>query len=575
MPRFRYRLMEKGYLQWMNLRVSREGLLSAALLLLLGGCGATTRRDREGDALNKQIEAIEALEASKKNLEGKAEKSREAFKEQFAKMEASLAKAYRDLEEAEENGGFRLGIGTLARVSNRQGIIPTPRSDTSVEPPLPTFSEELSLTPQELLERKLNTPGVVLTLNQSIALLNHCAELGERNAVHATNKVTCVVLSNTGAGKSTTLNALLGCTMRAEIDEYEEQRIVVDADSSIAEIMHIGHHGRQSQTFMPQIVQDPNNPDNAYCDCPGFLDSRGAEINIANAINIRKILQQASGVKAVFLTSYYGLFVARGRCIQDMETTCREMFGGADNLRRHQNAVLLGITKAPRYDEDGQSLSVESIQLELRDSGGSIAQILAERVFLFDPLDRGSNNPDFWSLAQCRTEIAQLDSIPQSVATTLFRVPLADSDHRYLLTTVRELRSKIVNAITQGEVATLRQYWQLLLRLRVIEHPEVEQLIEGGVLPAINVAILERAGAIKDAARAYAFDGAQEQLTKLISIANNLPDMLMPCNIDGLQRNMEACITKQGDEEALKEQFAKMEADLEETHRQLEEINTP
>jgi energy-coupling factor transporter ATP-binding protein EcfA2 len=425
--------------------------------------------------------------------------------------------------------------------------------------------------PQAILNTRLNDPNAVLTPNQSIVLLNHCAGLGEQNAAHATNKVTCLFLGNTGTGKSTTLNALLGCAMREEGNGRRRKRIVVDADSSIAEIMHIGHHGRQSQTFMPQIVQDPNNPNNAYCDCPGFLDNRGAEINIANAINIRKILQQASGVKAVFLTSYHGLFEDRGSSIRAMETTCREMFGGADNLRRHQNAVLLGITKAPRYDEDGQSLSVESVQLELRDSGSSIAQILAERVFLFDPLDRGSNNPDFWSLARCRTEIAQLQSIPQSVATALFRVPLADSDHRHLLTTVRGLRSKIINAITQGEVATLRQHWQLLLRLGVIEHPEVTQLIEGDVLPAINAAILERAGAIKDATGAYEFDSAQGQLNQLMSITNSLPGAPLACDIYGLQRHIEACIAKQGDDKAFKEQFAKMQADLVESHRQLEE----
>jgi hypothetical protein len=41
---------------------------------------------------------------------------------------------------------------------------------------------------------------------------------------------------------------------------------------------------------MPQIVRDLDNNDMAYCDCPGFSDNRGAEINIANAINTRRVL---------------------------------------------------------------------------------------------------------------------------------------------------------------------------------------------------------------------------------------------------------------------------------------------
>jgi hypothetical protein len=376
--------------------------------------------------------------------------------------------------------------------------------------------------------------------------------------------------------------------------------------------MHIGHHGRQSQTFMPQIVQDPNNPDNAYCDCPGFLDSRGAEINIANVINIRKILQQASGVKAVFLTSYHELLVDRGRCIRAMETTCREMFGGADNLRRHQNTVLLGITKAPRYNASGRPLSVRGIRLKLRDSGSSIAQILAERIFLFDPLDRGSNNPDFWSLARCRTEIAQLQSIPQSVATTLFRVPLADSDHRHLLTTVRGLRSEIVSTIERlhrnlvslpelliqpAMIATnsqtvepdgtlfdrilsavfnhrktrsaLRPHWQLLLRLKVIEHPEVDQLIEGEVLPAINTVILQRASAIRDDAQAYQFYIARRELSQLRNTVNNLPGAPIICDIDALGRYIARCEAAYEDQRRRQVEMERLNAELADTQRRI------
>ena len=166
-------------------------------------------------------------------------------------------------------------------------------------------------TPQEILANRLRDPEAVLTPNQSITLLNHCAELGEQRAATAAEKTVSIFAGNTGAGKSTTLNALLGCQMRAVrsrelgLPGTIRRIVVVDPASPREEVMLIGHG--MSQTFMPQIVQDPDNPDSAYCDCPGFNDTRGAEINIANAINIRKILQQAPGVKVVFLAGYDGL----------------------------------------------------------------------------------------------------------------------------------------------------------------------------------------------------------------------------------------------------------------------------
>lgn len=42
-------------------------------------------------------------------------------------------------------------------------------------------------------------------------------------------------------------------------------------------------------TFKPQLEYDKDLNFN-YIDCPGFLDNRGAEINIANAINIKNIV---------------------------------------------------------------------------------------------------------------------------------------------------------------------------------------------------------------------------------------------------------------------------------------------
>ena len=82
------------------------------------------------------------------------------------------------------------------------------------------------------------------------------------------------------------------------------------------EIMPKGHD-KTSKTFIPQIATDPNNKSClAYCDCPGFLDNRGAEINIANAVNVKSILKSAKCVKVLILINYHSFVADRSRMIK-------------------------------------------------------------------------------------------------------------------------------------------------------------------------------------------------------------------------------------------------------------------
>ncbi len=429
----------------------------------------------------------------------------------------------------------------------------------------------MEYNPQEILDKKLNDPQVVLTPSESITLLHHCTRLGEQSAAPATEKTVSIFAGNTGAGKSTSLNALLGCRMKVVrsrdigLSGVRRQVVIVDPDSDIAEVMPIGHHSSQSQTFLPQIVQVPNSPENAYCDCPGFSDTRCPEINIANAINIRKVLQRANGVKAIFLTSYNGLLEDRGNSIKTMENMCQQMFGGGEiginNLKRYQDSVRLGITKAPIF-EDGEPITCDEVSELLIESRNKIAEILANRVFLFDPLDRGSDNRDFWSLEQCRNEIAQLESIPQQEAATLFQTAINDKDRTYLLDTARHLRAQITRSITQVDTTTLGQRWQLFQQLRIIEHPEIERL-QGEVLSEINVAILKRAEGVTSSASVRNFDDAERKLDQLVSITNNLPGAPLVCDINDLRANLRFCKEKQRDEEAFRKQIASLTKEIE------------
>jgi energy-coupling factor transporter ATP-binding protein EcfA2 len=330
---------------------------------------------------------------------------------------------------------------------------------------------------QVILNTKLNNPHAELTSEQSISLVNHCATLGEQNAVQAAGKEVLMVLGNTGTGKSTLLNCLMGCEMKLVKPKDlglsgVKKVVVVDPKSTRPAVVIIGH-GKQSHTFMPLIVPDPDHDRRAYCDCPGFSDNRGAEINIANAINTKRILQQARGVKAVFLTSYNGLSDDRGRSIEAMANMCLQMFGSADNLSKHKDSVLLGITKAPLYEDD-EPLTRSMVESLLAQENTPIAQILASRIFLFDPLDRGIDNSDFWTIQHCRTAIARLSSIPQSEAATMFQTVLTGDDQTKLKHIMREQASALATSLERDDYQAAGSHWQSLTQLKIVGGAEVD-----------------------------------------------------------------------------------------------------
>ena len=115
-----------------------------------------------------------------------------------------------------------------------------------------------------------------------------------------------------------------------------------DASLEHPEVMAIGHSNK-SATFVPSVEHDPNLQ-LTFVDCPGFLDNRGAEINIANAVNIKRTVAGARSVRVVVLINYSSLEADRGRGVKELVKILRDLFGGqVGRLVRNAGAVLVGV----------------------------------------------------------------------------------------------------------------------------------------------------------------------------------------------------------------------------------------
>jgi uncharacterized protein YqeY len=314
-------------------------------------------------------------------------------------------------------------------------------------------------------------------------------------------------------------------------------------------MMPIGHE-ETSKTFMLQMAPDPDNTTRVYCDCPGFTDNRGPEINIVNALSINRILQRSGEVKAVLLVNYYGLSIDRGNSIQAMEDMCHQMFGGVHNLERHKNAVLLGITQAPLYHR-GQPFTCDRVRSLITRSDTPTRKLLADRMFLYDPLDRGGENSDFWSRERCLREINQLSIIPKEEVNTLFQTVLTNRDQTKLLEMARQLKPRLANAVTQGDEASLRNCRHLLQCLRVIRHNEVEKIIQEDVLPTLKNEVLKRIDSFKNYANAHDFAIAENQLDFLTTLQDAIPGAPLELDLDALRRNLKGCRQAHEEREAM------------------------
>ncbi len=369
---------------------------------------------------------------------------------------------------------------------------------------------------EELREQMQQNTSYSLTPADRIALLDMYVSKGVRNAQQMAGKDAIVVIGNTGAGKSTLLNYLIGCRM-ARITRREaielgirvrnavEEVVVVSEDSPQPEVMRIGHEN-VSEMFLPEIVYDSGNRV-AYCDCPGFFDTRSAEVNVANAANIQSVLKYAKSVRLLILLDYHKLLSDKGKGVSELLTMCEQLFGSSDRLVAHKEGLLLGVTQVP------PSLSLARIRGDLEENTPAIMRMLSERVFLYDPINAGGQ--DFLQLRALRQRIHALQPIHPSA--NLFHTVLTHGD-QYELREIVEAQSKILlGHVSGGDYVAAAACWQVLQRLCVISHSAVKRSLDG-VQGCLVDAFTQLEFSFREACHNHRFEQAQESLSLLTQI---------------------------------------------------------
>ena len=291
----------------------------------------------------------------------------------------------------------------------------------------------------EIVFRKLEDPTLELDVHDMIECLSGCISVGAARARKVQNKLALVICGNTGAGKSTAVNYVHGCKIEQVKSEFGNRIVQVAKNSPVPELMSIGH-SNQSATFIPGIESDDSF---TYIDCPGFLDNRGAEINISNAVNIKQAIHAAKSIVVVVVLNYFTLISDRGRGLKDLASIISGMFGNAGRLKAHTDSIALGISRVPIYDSDGEKFSLSILKGMLNDLKGmkpeeaEVVRALRSSVFIFDPLNRGEDSLGWTSREDLIALFLRLNPITEP--SSVFQTVLTTEDGHALRNIVEEM----------------------------------------------------------------------------------------------------------------------------------------
>lgn len=154
----------------------------------------------------------------------------------------------------------------------------------------------------------------------------------------AKDKEVVLVIGSTGAGKSTFINYLAGRKMKLDTTQMDD---VVVCDNPLAEI----GHGMKSHTDRPQLYQEPGSS-LILCDCPGFFDNRGLDVEVANAIGIQSLAKNSKLVKGIILIVDRASFLSgRGQTLELTIQSTLKFLG--PNLGKNLDSVMMLISKVP------------------------------------------------------------------------------------------------------------------------------------------------------------------------------------------------------------------------------------
>eukprot|EP01024_Parvocaulis_polyphysoides_P047177 TRINITY_DN4472_c0_g1_i8.p1 TRINITY_DN4472_c0_g1~~TRINITY_DN4472_c0_g1_i8.p1 ORF type:complete len:567 (+),score=91.58 TRINITY_DN4472_c0_g1_i8:135-1835(+) len=309
--------------------------------------------------------------------------------------------------------------------------------------------------------------------------LNNFVNLSKQNeevVKKVSGKDVILMIGSTGAGKSTTINALCGCQMVNKKQKNNQGRFitVVDAIPQNGFIpMAIGNTST-SETLIANIAVDPATGV-VFVDCPGHKDNRGWEIALVNSVNILSIIQACKGVKIVLVIPAASYHDVRGASIKDIMKSLNHLLSNVGGLKANLQHIALVVTKASRL-EDVQN--VESVVCEVE----PLFKDMVLGLSFEDPKQskyleadfEGDSHPgtveDLKRYLQIETSFAHFDAMQ-------LNAPITDEDRHVLLQLQDVVRGRVQEAGFE-QITEAVQLYSAITALTIIKSKEVDVMLQ-------------------------------------------------------------------------------------------------
>uniref|UniRef100_A0A0G4FI44 G domain-containing protein n=1 Tax=Chromera velia CCMP2878 TaxID=1169474 RepID=A0A0G4FI44_9ALVE len=294
-----------------------------------------------------------------------------------------------------------------------------------------------------------------------------CVHADVQKAKEAEGVDLVVLLGCSGAGKSSAVNSLAGCKMQLEAKGEDEDEVVVVAEDSMrVEVAPIGHSGK-SETFFPEISRWEEAGDSFFfCDCPGFGDNRGAEVNTANAVNVCQTLRRSSSVRLLVLLESSAVGTAKGAAARPSASTMEQFFGGPENVEKHKESIAFAITKlGPKQTKERvrNALINRLREAQGKQPGEALSSLGSvvnrdENFCVLDPLETVEGH-----LPRDRCQLLLCSLTPMSKQE-------------------KDSEKGCKQRLTSSSGQTVRKHSiQRLMRLECVEHPVILKLIDEAI----------------------------------------------------------------------------------------------
>jgi len=372
-----------------------------------------------------------------------------------------------------------------------------PSNPSSNDGPVPaadqgTLFSGWAIGDDKLLRQRIDNPKTFLSESDSLKLLKACIKYGKLKGNAAKGQNLIVFLGASGSGKSTMVNAVSGCKLEISKTSHQlqpvgsflccrrlaEEQVIYGTVQVVPSkkggtkdcVVQIGH-GVQSCTLFPQLVQNEEKKE-VYCDCPGFLDSRGMEINLGNVVSIITACQQAASVKVVLLVNYCSLIAERGKGATDTLNQCIELFGGRENLLKNNGgAVLIAITHAPMEEDPEDTLQcICSIVSEAKqESPLTLLTQLKSRILVFKPAGKQAN------IEELNTKIKDLNLFQKCN----YQLTLSADDEKTIFGLMNKLNEQCKKEIEEQNMKDAKESLDNFIQVAgLLDHEKVAQVIE-------------------------------------------------------------------------------------------------